>query len=108
MALGKSEPAIATYQQVIDRAGDRIYGQMARLGLAEAQARSGQYDQAINAFKELAQVKEGPLPVDGVLMQLGLTYRDAGKAADAQQTFNRLVEEYPGVAVHRSRATGAR
>ncbi len=98
VALGQSEPAIATYQQVIDRAGDRIYGQMARLGLAEAQARSGQYDQAINSFKELAQVKEGPLPVDAVLMQLGLTYRDAGKAADAQQTFNRLVEEYPGSA----------
>ena len=93
-----AEPAIATYQQVIDRAGDRIYGQMARLGLAEAQARSGQYDQAINSFKELAQVKEGPLPVDAVLMQLGLTYRDAGQAADAQQTFNRLVEEYPASA----------
>ena len=28
-------------------------------------------------------------------MQLGRTYLDAGKRADAQQTFNRLVEEYP-------------
>jgi len=95
MELGKSKDAAATYQQVVDRAGDRIYGQMARLGLAEAQARSGQYDQAINAFKELAQRKDGPLPVDGILMQLGLAYRDSGKTADAQQTFNRLVEEYP-------------
>jgi len=95
MDLGNEEAAIAAYQQVIDRAGDRIYGQMARLGLAEAQAKNGQYDQAINAFKELAQLKDGPLPIDGVLMQLGLTYRDAGKVAEAQQTFNRLVEEYP-------------
>ena len=69
--------------------------QMARLGLADAQARAGQYDQAINTFKELAQHKDGPLPVDGILMQLGRTYRDAGKRADAQQTFNRLVQEYP-------------
>jgi hypothetical protein len=98
MAIGNEEQAIAAYQQVIDRAGDRIYGQMARLGLAEAQAKSGQYDQAINAYKELAQLKDGPLPVDGVLMQLGLTYRDAGKVAEAQQTFNRLVEEYPASA----------
>ena len=75
--------------------GDGFYGQMARLGLAEAQARAGQYDQAINAFKELAQRKDGPLPVDGILMQLGRTYLEAGKRADAQQTFNRLVEEYP-------------
>ena len=41
-------------------------------------------------------------------MQLGRTYLDAGKRADAQQTFNRLVEEYPGVAVHRRRAEGDR
>jgi TolA-binding protein len=68
---------------------------MARLGLAEAQARAGQYDQAINAYKELAQRKDGPLPVDGILMQLGRTYLEAGKKADAQQTFNRVVEEYP-------------
>jgi len=28
-------------------------------------------------------------------MQLGRTYVDAGQSADAQQTFNRLVDEYP-------------
>lgn len=95
MALGNTTEAAATYKQVIDRAGDRIYGQMARLGLAEAQSRSGQYDQAINTFKDLAQRKDGPLPVDGILMQLGLAYRDSGKKADAQQTFNRIVAEYP-------------
>jgi TolA-binding protein len=63
--------------------------------LAEAQARAGQYDQAINAFRELAQRKDGPLPVDGILMQLGRTYRDAGKRADAQSAFNRIVQEFP-------------
>jgi TolA-binding protein len=68
---------------------------MAHLGLAEAQARAGQFDQAINAFKELAQHKDGTLPVDAILMQLGRTYLDAGKPADAQQTFSRLVDEYP-------------
>ena len=87
--------AIAAYEQVIKQSGDGFYGQMARLGLAEAQARAGQYDTAINTFKELAQRKDGPLPVDGILMQLGRTYLEAGKRADAQQTFNRIVEEYP-------------
>jgi TolA-binding protein len=93
--LGSPAQAITGYQQVIDRAGDGIYGQMARLGVAQAQALDGKYDQAINAFKELAQRKDGPLPVDGILMQLGKAYLDAGKRADAQQTFTRLVEEYP-------------
>jgi len=95
IALGNEDAAIAAYQQVIARAGDGIYGQMARLGIAEAQAKSGQYDQAINTYKELAQLKDGPLPIDGILMQLGITYRDAGKKDDAQQTFNRIVEEFP-------------
>jgi outer membrane protein assembly factor BamD (BamD/ComL family) len=35
------------------------------------------------------------VPVDGVLMRLGRVYLDAGKKSDAEQTFNRLVEEFP-------------
>ena len=95
VGLGDLSHAATTYQQVIDKAGDRIYGQMARLGLAGVQGLQGQFDQAINTFKELAQHKDGPLPVDGILMQLGRTYLEAGKRADAQQTFTRLVAEYP-------------
>jgi TolA-binding protein len=95
LALGNSMQAAGVYQQVINNAGDGFYGQMARLGLAEAQARAGQFDQAINTFKEMSQRKDGPLPVDGILMRLGKTYLEAGKRADAQQTFNKLVEEYP-------------
>ena len=46
-------------------------------------------------FKELTQRKDGEVPVDGVLMRLGRVYVDAGKKSDAEQTFNRLVEEFP-------------
>ncbi len=95
MALANPAQAAATYQLVVDKAGDRLYGQMARLGLAEAQAVQGQYDPAINTYKELAQRKEGPLPIDGILLQLGRAYLGAGKRNEAQQTFNRLVQEFP-------------
>jgi TolA-binding protein len=96
LALGNPALAITAYQDVIKGAGSSsIYAQTARLGLAEAQARGGQYDQAISTFRDLAQRKDGPLPVDGILMQLGRTYRDAGKRADAQVTFNRIVQEFP-------------
>lgn len=95
MTLGKPAEAAAAYQQVIDRAGDRLYGQMAQLGLAESQARGGQYDRAIETFKGLAENKDGPLPVDGILMQLGRIYLDAGKATEAQQVFNQVVNEFP-------------
>ena len=93
--LGAHADAAASYQDVIQRDGDGVYGQMARLGLAEAQARSGQFDQAITTFKDLSLRKDGPLPVDAILMQLGRTYLEAGKPTEAQQTFNRIVEEYP-------------
>jgi TolA-binding protein len=95
MALGTPASAASTYQEVINRAGSGIYGQMARLGLAEAQARAGQYDQALKEFTDLSQKKDGPLPIDGILMQLGRTYLAAGKPTEAQQTFTRLVDEYP-------------
>ena len=95
VALGNLPTAIQSYQDVLKHSGETIYTQMARLGLAEAQARAGQYESAINTFKELAQRKDGPLPTDGVLMQLARTYRAAGKRADAQQTLNRIVQEFP-------------
>jgi len=95
VALGSPAEAVKAYQQAVDRGGDSLYGQMARLGLAEAQARAGEYDRAIETFQGLTQGAEGPLPVDGLLMQLGRTYLEAGKPAEAQQTFNRIVEEFP-------------
>lgn len=95
MALGNMKEAAAVYQQVIETGGDSLYAQMARLGLAEAQARAGEYDKAIQTFKELSERTDGPLPVDGILMQLGRTYLGAGKATEAQQTFDRLVKDFP-------------
>jgi len=95
VALGNLPSAIKAYQDVLQHSGSSIYTQMASLGLADAQARSGQFDAAINTFKEMAQRKDGPLPIDGILMQLARTYRDAGKRADEQQTLNRIVQEYP-------------
>jgi TolA-binding protein len=95
MALGTPASAVTSYQQVIDRGGNGLYAQMARLGLAEAQAQTGKFDDAINTLKELSQRKDGQVPVDGVLIRLGRTYLDAGKRTEAEQTFNRIVQEFP-------------
>ena len=95
VSAGNSGDAVKAYQAVVDRGGDGLYGQMARLGLAEAYARGKQFEQAITAYKELAQRKDGQLPIDGILIQMGRVYREAGKTSDAQQTFTRLVEEFP-------------
>lgn len=95
MTLGAPKSAAEAYQQVVAQGGDTVYAQMAKLGLAEAQAQSGEYDAAINAFRELSQHKDGQLPVDGLLMRLGRTQLDAGKPSEAEQTFTKLVQEFP-------------
>ena len=68
---------------------------MARLGEADARLLAKEYDQAIAVYKELGERKDGPLPADGVLMQLGRAYVAAGKTAEAKQTFTRVVDEFP-------------
>ncbi len=94
-ALGRTAEAMQRYQEVIDRAPASIYADTARLGLGEAQLRAGQYDAAAATFKSVAALKDGRMPIDGVLMQLGRAYALAGKAADARQTFQRIVDEFP-------------
>ena len=95
MALGVPAEAAKSFQMVVDSAANSMYGRMARLGLAEAQAQSGQVDQAISTFNDVAQRKDADIPTEGVLMQLGRTYLGAGRKAEAEQTFTRIVSEYP-------------
>lgn len=95
LSLGKLPEAEKGFQDVITDAPKSLYGPLARLGLAGTYAAEKQYDKAIQLYNDLAAQRDSSLPVDGILMQLGRTYLEAGKRSDAQQTFNRLVEEYP-------------
>ncbi|HVC18544.1 MAG TPA: tetratricopeptide repeat protein [Vicinamibacterales bacterium] len=95
VSLGRPAEAIAAYREVMARAGEGLYGQMARLGLAEAEVTLGHYAQAIATFKAMSLRTGGDLPVDGILMQLGRTDVAAGKTADAVAAFKRIVDEFP-------------
>lgn len=93
--LGRYAEAEQRYQEVIDRAGSRIYARTARLGLADVQVAQGEYDSAIAIYTELSRDSGSPIPVDGVLMQLGRACVKAGKREDAARAFNRVVDEFP-------------
>jgi TolA-binding protein len=95
VALGRDEEAATRFQEVVELGGDGIYGRVARLGLADVNVRRGQYEPAINAYKELSLDGKGELPVDGILMQLGRTYQLAGRTPEAVQSFKRITEEFP-------------
>ncbi|WP_396623490.1 tol-pal system YbgF family protein [Luteitalea sp.] len=84
------------YTQVRDAAGaSTLLGRMASLGLASMQVRQKQFDPAIKSLQELAQRRDGPLPVDAVLVQLAEAYQQAGRGAEASQTLQRVIDEFP-------------
>ena len=94
-SLGRYPEAEQRYQEVVDKAGSRVYGRTARLGLADVQVLQGKYDNAIKIYQEAATDSKSQLPLDGVLMQLGRAYLKAGKKTEAAHAFTRVVEEFP-------------
>jgi TolA-binding protein len=93
--LGRFSEAEQRYQEVVDKAGSRIYARTGRLGLADAQAAQGKYDSAITIYREMSTDTNSQIPVDGVLMALGRTYVRAGRADEAARAFSRVVDEFP-------------
>ena len=95
MALGRWADAEKAFQAVIDQGGSSIYVPSARLGLAEALSVQGKHDDAIKRLTDLAADRDGPLPVDGVLMQLARASAKAGKSQEARAAYKRVVDEFP-------------
>ena len=95
-ALGRHEEAIASFDDVAKRAGnDSLYGRMARLGKADAQARAGQLDAAIASWKAMATEEADELPADAILMDLARAYVQKGDTAEARKTFTEIVDKHP-------------
>ena len=95
-SLGKHKDAIAQFDEVAKRAGaDSLYGRMAQLGRADAQAQAGELDAAITTWKELAAKKDANLPEDALLMELGRAYQAKGNTEEARKTFSQIVDNHP-------------
>ena len=55
-----------------------------------------QYDQAISAAQTLINnTTDDAMPKDALLMELGRVQAVAGKKAEAKQTFDKVIAEYP-------------
>jgi tetratricopeptide (TPR) repeat protein len=95
-SLGQQKDAIAQFDEVSKRAGaDTLYGRMAQLGKADAQAQSGQVDAAIATWKALADKKDANLPQDAILMGLARAYQTKGNTQEARKIFNQIVDDHP-------------
>jgi tetratricopeptide (TPR) repeat protein len=95
-ALGRHEDAIKQFDEVATRAGSgSVYGRMARLGKADAQARAGQLDAAIATWKEMAGAGSADYPTDAILMELARAYAQKGDKEEARKTFSQIVDQHP-------------
>jgi TolA-binding protein len=92
--LGRYGEAEQQYQNVVSRAGNGLYAETAKLGLADAQVAQQKYDSAIAIYTELSRTSQ-QMPVDAVLMQLGRAYMLAGKKSEAASTFGRVTSDFP-------------
>lgn len=95
--LGKHGEAATRYREVVDRAGNNsFYGRMAQLGLIDASTQTKQYDQAITAAQTLVNnTTDDTMPKDALLMELGRVQAAAGKKAEAKQTLDKVIAEFP-------------
>jgi predicted negative regulator of RcsB-dependent stress response len=95
-ALGRHDEAIAAFDDVTTRAGSNsLYGRMARLGKADAQAKAGQLDAAIASWKAMSTEEAEELPADAILMDLAKAYVQKGNTEEARKTFTEIVDKHP-------------
>jgi TolA-binding protein len=95
--LGKPAEAATRFQEVVDRAGSgSFYGRMGQLGVVQANAEAKKYEQAISAAQALVDnTSDETMPRDALLMELGRVQAAAGKKAEAKQTLDKVIAEFP-------------
>ena len=69
---------------------------MSRLGVVESNLQAKKYDQAIAAAQALVNnTSDDTIPRDALLMELGRVQVAAGRKADAKQTLDKVIAEFP-------------
>jgi predicted negative regulator of RcsB-dependent stress response len=93
LELGRFSDAEAGFNKVVAEKQEP-YSSTARLGLAQTLLAEGKNDAALKLLTDLSAERDGPLPVDSVLVQLARANVKAGKTADARAAYKRVVDEF--------------
>ena len=92
---GNPGEAARILEQVVSRARYPAVGDTARAKLAEAYAATGEEDKARALWSELAEAPDTFFPQDLALLNLGKLLRRQGKADEARDVLQDLLDSYP-------------
>lgn len=95
LAAGRAAEAEPAFAAVATQARTGVYASAAKLGQAEALLALGRTDDALKIYTDMSAARDGVLPADGLLMQLGRVSQRVGKSAEARAAFQRVIDEFP-------------
>lgn len=96
LELGDAEGARKALKALADAApASSLEGALARIGLADADRRSGALDKAVESYRALSDEAALGMPRDYVIMSLASTLETAQRTTEAAASYRRLYEQYP-------------
>jgi len=76
-------------------AGATLESGLARLALADLYRRAGQVEKAVETLRQIIDAPASELPRDAALLDLGATFEEAKRPAEARAAYDRLAKDFP-------------
>ena len=92
---GQPDRARELWNDFLDDHGDHMLAGGVRLSLFHLDRQQGKAEQVAQELEGMVDKADAPLPQDVVLYELGQTREQLGKTADAIQSYQRIVDEFP-------------
>ena len=96
MEAGQTAEAEQVLSQVAAlREPEALAPALARLALGELYRQSGRVDQAVDAFRQVVDDAQAPVPRDYALISLAAALEEAKRPAEARAAYERLGQDFP-------------
>jgi predicted negative regulator of RcsB-dependent stress response len=95
VADGQLDRAREMWKDFADDHKGEMLGTEARLNLLRLDRKQGKGDQVAKELAGWVDQADAPLPQDVLLFELGSTHEDLGHKADAIQSYQRILDEFP-------------
>ena len=97
IALAENQPdqARELWNGFVESHGDHLLAGQARVNLLQLDRSQGKGEEVAQKLTAMLEEAEPPLPQDIILHELAITQEQLGKTADAVQSYQRILDEFP-------------